>query len=151
MRSVRQSLASSTADRSRLPRYCSSFGLESREQRERVGGRAGKAGQDPVVIEPPDLPGVLLDDRVAEGDLAVAGHHGLPVVPDREDGSGVKHGGNGQKRVYQRGRSCRPGRTHLPGGLTVFRSAMKITPPTSISSRACGSFLSGKKIGPRTG
>ena len=33
------------------------LGLEAREQREGVGGRAGEAGEDAVVVEPPDLAG----------------------------------------------------------------------------------------------
>ena len=67
------------------------LGLEAGEQRERVGGRAGEAGEDPVVVQPPDLPGGLLDDRVAEGDLAVAGHDRLVAVPDGQHRRGVEH------------------------------------------------------------
>ena len=33
------------------------LGLEAREERERIGGRAGKPGEDPVVVEPANLPG----------------------------------------------------------------------------------------------
>ena len=85
------------------------FGLEAGEEGERIGGRAREAGQDPVVVQPPDLAGLLLDDGVAEGDLAVAGHHGLAVVADGEDGGCVKHGAKtAKKSVYQRGRSCTP-------------------------------------------
>ena len=91
MRSVRQSLASSTAERSRLPRYCSSFDFEPREQRERVGRRAGEPGEDAVVVEPPDLLRALLDDGLAEGHLAVAGQHRAVAVPDRQDRRAVKH------------------------------------------------------------
>ena len=31
------------------------LGLEAREEREGVGGRAREAGQDAVVVQPPDL------------------------------------------------------------------------------------------------
>jgi hypothetical protein len=67
------------------------FGLEPREEGERIGGRPGKAGQDPLVVEPPDLARALLDDGVAEGDLAVAGHDRLAVVADGQDRGCVKH------------------------------------------------------------
>ena len=89
-RSVRQSLASSTAERSRLPRYCSSFDFEAREQRERIGRRPGKAGEDAVVIEPANLAGALLDDGVAERDLPVAGQHGAIVPAHGQDGRRVE-------------------------------------------------------------
>ena len=39
------------------------LGFEAREERERVGGRAGEAGEDLVVVEPADLARALLDDR----------------------------------------------------------------------------------------
>ena len=51
--------------------------FEAREQRERIGGRPGEPGQDVVVVEPADLARALLDDGVAERDLAVAGEHGV--------------------------------------------------------------------------
>ena len=65
--------------------------LEAREQRERVGGRAGEAGENPVVVEPPDLPRALLDDGLAEGHLAVAGQHGAVAVADGKNCRAVKH------------------------------------------------------------
>ena len=102
IRSLRQSLASSTADRSRLPRYCSSFASKRENKREGVGRRAGESGQDPVVVELPDLLGGLLDDGVAERDLAVAGHDGLIPVTHRQHGCRVKSvRGNHFKRVYR--------------------------------------------------
>jgi hypothetical protein len=59
--------------------------LEAGEQRERVGGRAGESGKDPVVVQLPDLAGGLLDDGFTEGHLAVAGHYrGVPVA-DRQN------------------------------------------------------------------
>ena len=91
MRSVRQSFASSTADRSRLPRYCSSFDSNRENKRERIGRRAGEPGQDPIVVEPADLPRALFDDGLSERDLAVAGQHRTVAMPDREDCSAVKY------------------------------------------------------------
>ena len=61
------------------------LGLEAGEQREGVGRRAGKAGQDAIVVEPADLPGALLDDGLAERDLAVARQHRLVPMTDREN------------------------------------------------------------------
>ena len=60
-----------------IPARLFQLGLEAREQRERIGRRAGKAGEDPIVVEPADFPGGLFHDRVAKGDLAVAGHDRL--------------------------------------------------------------------------
>ena len=62
------------------------LGFEAREQRKRIGRRAGKAGEDVVVIEAPDLAGALLDDGIAERHLTVAGQHGAIVPAHREDG-----------------------------------------------------------------
>ena len=54
-RSVRHSLASSTTERGRLPLNCSSFCFEAREEREGVGGGAGKSRQNLVVVKAPEL------------------------------------------------------------------------------------------------
>src|ERR1700693_1897041 len=51
--------------------------LETREQGERVGGAAGKTGENLVLKEAADLARGLLEDVVAESDLAVASHHHL--------------------------------------------------------------------------
>ena len=91
MRSVRQSFASSTAERSRLPRILFELRLETREQRERVGRRPGETRQDAVVVEAPDLARALLDHGLSEGDLAVAGKHRVVAVTDGEDRGAVKH------------------------------------------------------------
>ena len=115
-RSVRQSFASSTADRSRLPRYCSSLDFEAGEQRERVGRRAGESGEDPIVVELPDLPGGLLDDRVAERDLAIAGHDGLAAMPDCKHCRRVEDPRRGHfSRVYRTCRSVRRPAAWRPG------------------------------------
>ena len=65
--------------------------LEAPEQRERIGGRAGKAGQNPIVVEPPDLARALLDDGLAERHLAVSREHGMVAVADGEDRRAVNH------------------------------------------------------------
>src|SRR4029079_11360310 len=43
-----------------IPAVLLEFGLEAGEERERVGGRARKPGEHPIVIQTPDLPGTLL-------------------------------------------------------------------------------------------
>ena len=98
--------------------------LEAREEREGVGRRAGEAGQDLVVVQPADLLRALLDDGVAEGDLAVAGHDRLAAVPDRQNCCGVKHVGKlrSDPESYQRppstrGRGGRRVRPHLDDAL----------------------------------
>ena len=90
-RSLRQSFASSTADAFEVAAVLLELRLEPREQREGVGGGPGKARQDRVVVEAPDLAGALLHDGVAEGHLAVAGEHGLAAVAHGQDGRRVNH------------------------------------------------------------
>jgi hypothetical protein len=51
IRSVRQSLASSTAERMQVALVLLELGLEALEQRERVGGGAREAREDPVLVE----------------------------------------------------------------------------------------------------
>ena len=92
-RSVRQSLASSTAERSRLPRYCSSFDSKRAKSANESAADPAKPGQDPVVVQPPDLLCRLLDDRLAEGHLAIAGEDGPVAVANGENRRAVEgHG-----------------------------------------------------------
>ena len=84
MRSVRQSLRELHGRALEVAAILLELGLEAREQRERIGRRAGKPGENAVVVEPPDLPGALFDDGVAEGHLTVAGHHRLVAVANRQ-------------------------------------------------------------------
>ena len=53
------------------------LGVEALEQRESVSRRTGEAGQDPVVMQPANFFCALLDDDVAESDLAIAAHRDL--------------------------------------------------------------------------
>src|SRR5271166_3078837 len=55
------------------------LGLETRKQRERVGGGAGKPRQNFVLIKPPNLTGGVLDDAFPKRDLAVSSHHHFPI------------------------------------------------------------------------
>ena len=64
--------------------------LEALEQRERVGGAAGEAGEDAVLVQPPHLARAGLDDDVAERHLAVAAERDGRAAPDGEDGGAVK-------------------------------------------------------------
>ena len=61
------------------------LGFKAREQREGIGGRSGKAGENAVVVQPTDLARALFHHRLSEGDLAVAGEHGVIALPDRKD------------------------------------------------------------------
>src|SRR5689334_426942 len=63
--------------------------LESREERERVGGRARESGEHLAALEPADLRGGLLHDGRSDGDLAVRGHGDLALVAHTEDGRRV--------------------------------------------------------------
>ena len=64
--------------------------LEQFEQRERVRGRAGEAGQHLALAEPAHLARIRLHDRVAERDLAVAADHDAFAAADGDDGGGVE-------------------------------------------------------------
>jgi hypothetical protein len=77
------------------------LGFEPLEQRERVGGCPGKAGQDSVLIEPPDLASRLLDDDVAQSHLAVAAHCNTRAAARGNDRRSVKvFHGDFQGREY---------------------------------------------------
>ena len=91
MRSVRQSFASSTAERSRLPRYCSSFDSKRENSANESAAEPAKPGEDAVVVEAADLLRALLDDGLAEGHLTVAGQDGAVAMANREDRCAVKH------------------------------------------------------------
>ena len=90
MRSLRQSFASSTADRFEIAAVLLELRLESREQGKRICGGTGEPGQDAVVVQLANLLGGLLDDGVAEGDLTVTSHDGLVSMTHREHGRRVK-------------------------------------------------------------
>jgi hypothetical protein len=64
--------------------------LEALEQRERVRGPSGEAGENAVVIEAPDLARARLDDDVAERDLAVAAQRHFPVAARRNNGGSAE-------------------------------------------------------------
>src|SRR5881396_1337014 len=63
--------------------------LELLEQREGVGRRARKAGEDLAALQGPDLGRIRLHDRVAHRDLTVATHSDGAVPADGEDGRAV--------------------------------------------------------------
>ena len=88
-RSVRQSLASSTAARVSWPGYCSSFDFQPLEQGEGVGRGAGKAADHVAAAEPAHLLGIGLDDGLADRDLAVAADRDQPALADGQDGGAV--------------------------------------------------------------
>src|SRR5580693_5889752 len=53
--------------------------FEAAEERERIGGAAGEARDDFVVIDAASLARAVLDHAVAQSDLAVGGEHDLIV------------------------------------------------------------------------
>ena len=61
------------------------LGFKAAEQRESVGGGAGKSGQDLVLIQAADLLGGVLDHAFAKRDLAVAGHDHFAVAADAQE------------------------------------------------------------------
>src|SRR5690606_10558001 len=60
--------------------------LEPLEERERVGGGAGEAGQQRAVVEGTDLLDVVLEDGVLHRRLAVRAEGDFAVVEDAQDG-----------------------------------------------------------------
>ena len=64
--------------------------LEALEQRECIGGGAGKSGQHLVVMEASYLAGRRLDDDVAERDLAVAAQRDRAIAAHRQNRRAVK-------------------------------------------------------------
>jgi hypothetical protein len=66
------------------------LGLEALEQREGVGGGAGKTGQHLVAVELAHLARAGLDDDVAERDLAVAAQGDDGATAHAHDGGAVK-------------------------------------------------------------
>ena len=75
------------------------LGLEPLEQGEGIGRRAGEAAHDLAVAQPAHLLGVALDDGLAHRDLAVARHHDLAALADRQDGCGVPAGREESYRI----------------------------------------------------
>src|SRR5262249_37514475 len=74
-----------------VPAELFELGLESREQREGVRRRPGESGQNPIVVQPPDLLRPLLDDRLPEGDLPVTGENSVITVSNGQNGRAVNH------------------------------------------------------------
>src|SRR5690606_17702264 len=66
--------------------------LEAAEQRKAVGGRAGKAREHTILVEPAHLARLVLDDGLTERHLAVAGHHDAIAMADGKNGRRVKAG-----------------------------------------------------------
>ena len=66
------------------------LGFEAGEQRKRIGGGPGKPGENPIVVESPDLRAPLLHDRLAERDLPVARHDRLVAMSNGQHGRGVE-------------------------------------------------------------
>src|ERR1035437_2889795 len=82
------------------------FGLETAEQRESVGGRAGKSGKNLVLIEAANLLRPVLNYGFTECDLPISGHDNLVVTADTEDGGGVNEAASWNFGGAFGGRGC---------------------------------------------
>ena len=91
MRSLRQSLASSTAERSRLPRYCSSFDSKRVNSANESAAEPAKPARMRSLYSRRIFRAPVLDDGLAKRHLAVAGEHGSVAVPHGKDRRAVKH------------------------------------------------------------
>src|ERR1700722_9569428 len=67
------------------------LGFEAAEEGEGVGGGTGEAGQNFIVVEAADFFGSVLDDGLAEGDLAVAGEDDSAVTAHGKNCSGANN------------------------------------------------------------
>ena len=65
MRSVRQSLAQLHRRAHQVALVLVELRLEALEQREGIGGAAGEAGEDAVLVQAPHFARAALDDHVA--------------------------------------------------------------------------------------
>jgi hypothetical protein len=59
--------------------------FEAFEQRDRVGGRAGKSRDDLVVVETPRLFRGVFDNVVAHGHLSIGNQNNFIFLPDAQD------------------------------------------------------------------
>src|SRR5580700_6533725 len=66
--------------------------FKSFEERNRVGGRAGKTGDNLVVVKPPRLPRGVLHHMIAHGHLAISDKHGLIVLAHAQNRSAMHLG-----------------------------------------------------------
>src|ERR1700676_1846622 len=71
------------------------LGLETAEQSESVGGRAGKSGKNLVLIKAANLLPPMLNAGFTEGDLSAARHDDFVVAANAEDGGGTDEAGGG--------------------------------------------------------
>ena len=59
--------------------------LEALEERKRIGGAAGEAGENPVMVQAPHLLRATFDDHIAEGHLTVAAQrHRVPAAHGKD-------------------------------------------------------------------
>jgi hypothetical protein len=75
------------------------LGFEPLEQRERIGGGAGKTADDRAAAKTAHFLGVRLNDGLADRDLAVAADRDQSALADRQNGRAVP--GAGMVRFYR--------------------------------------------------
>src|SRR5581483_4340085 len=63
--------------------------LEATEKREGVSRGAGEACENLILVEAPDLLGIVLHHAGAERDLAIPGHDHMAIAADAQDCSGT--------------------------------------------------------------
>ena len=70
--------------------------FEAAEERESISSGTGKAGENSILVQPPNFSSCVLDDSFAQRDLAVCGHHNFAVATHTE------HGGRANSRGFSR-------------------------------------------------
>ena len=76
------------------------LGFQPFEQREGVGGGAGKTADHVTFAEPPHLLGIGFDDGLADRDLAVAADGDQAALADGQNGRAVPGGRRGLRRLH---------------------------------------------------
>ena len=73
-----------------MPLMLFEFGFKAFLQRKRIGGCAGKARKNLVVIKAANFACSRFDDDTAKGDLAITAECNVIATPDADDGRAVK-------------------------------------------------------------
>ena len=76
------------------------LGFQPLEQGEGVGGGAGKAADHVALAEAPHLPGIGLDDGLADRDLPVAADDDAAALADGQDGGAVPETSGGVHALH---------------------------------------------------
>ena len=66
------------------------FAFEALEERERIRSRARKTGDDLVIVKAAGFPSGVLQDMIAQGDLAIGDQDDFVLFAYAEHGSAVQ-------------------------------------------------------------